>query len=114
MVPWSDEAMGVFESTGYIPEPPIVMTGCRPWVNRPAAECPVCKGGIRKGDDLVYCARCDTASPKLEAQVHKARIGLETKGRAEVAEAKARAQFRKHPRLTESHRRQIWGGHKSG
>lgn len=98
-----------------IPEPREIMLGCRPWTARPVAagRCPVCGSGVREGHDRAYCGLCDSMSPRREAQIAKALIGMKTGDQDAQAVAKARAQLRRHPLLSERERRRIWNGNAS-
>lgn len=103
----------------HVEEPSIVMLGAGGWDNRPYDEgtpCPVCGRGIICGDDNVYCARCDSASPAVEARLVKARVGVKARDRREEAGRKLEASLRKLARttLSESDRRKIWNGYKNG
>lgn len=99
-----------------IPEPTIVLTGCRPWDARlrTPGGCPVCRGGIRAGDDSIHCARCDSSSPRREAQIRTARIGLRARAQVEIAEREAREHLHRKSILTESERRRLWNGYRGG
>jgi hypothetical protein len=99
---------------GYIPSPSIIMFGCRSMTAIPAstADCPVCKGGIRDGDDDRYCGKCDSLSPRREAQVKAARLGLSGKDRATQAGKRVADRLRSQSGkiLSESERRRYWNG----
>lgn len=101
----------------YIPEPDYVLFGCQPFVPRRTPDCPTCKGGVREGDDSTYCAACDSLSPRREAQVRKARIGVNARDQSEQSEQAATATLRKRTRrskFTERERRLIWNGYGRG
>lgn len=101
---WSDYVLG----------PRIILMGCQAWPPRvdPGRGCPVCDRGIHAGDDGYYCAVCDSLSPRREAQVRAARIGLRRRDRVEQAESKAKARMTRVPVLTESDRRKLWNGYR--
>jgi hypothetical protein len=116
--PGEADAMGAAD---YVVEPHVIMTGCRAWPVRPepGGPCPVCGGGIRAGDDRVYCAACDGASPGVEARLRSARVGLKAREGHRAAEERAGAALRKQTRggkveLTEAERRRIFNGYKGG
>jgi hypothetical protein len=102
--------------TDYIPEPLVILLGCQPWPRKPTpdGDCPVCGKGIRKGDDIAYCAVCDSLSPRREAQIRAATIKARARERAKDAERQVHEQLRDagkaQPRLSERHRRWIWNG----
>jgi hypothetical protein len=100
----------------YIPEPMIILLGCQPWPPRPTGDgCPACGDGIRRGDDSHYCAVCQSVSPRREAQVKAARVGLKARDKGEQAEKRARDRLAKHPTvLSEADRRRLWNGYKGG
>lgn len=99
----------------YVPQPTLILMGCRAWDNVPAPPCPVCKGGIRKGHDTAHCAKCDSSSPGIEARILAARVGLRARSVAEDADRNATDELRRlkrsEPVLTEAHRRRIWNGY---
>ncbi|AGA29777.1 hypothetical protein [Singulisphaera acidiphila] len=64
------------------------------------------------GDDSTYCGVCDGLSPRREAQVRAARIGLQARCRSETAEQEARTELRKKSSLTEMERRRLWNGYR--
>jgi hypothetical protein len=103
----------------YIPEPTLVIMGCRAWPPppEPGQKCPVCKGGIVRGDNDTQCGLCNSASPLREHQVRSARIGVKTRDKAEAAERMVREdlqELRKGVQLDESTRRRIWNGYRGG
>lgn len=103
----------------HVPEPTIVMTGPAAWDSTPFGPddpCPVCGQGIKRGDDNVYCARCDSASPALESKLRKAKAGVKVRDRAERAKRELETKLRKLARgtLSESTRRRIYNGYKGG
>jgi hypothetical protein len=104
--------------TETIPEPSIILLGCQPWPPQRQDVCPVCGGRIDAGDDAVHCAWCSASSPRREAQVRAARIGLAGASRACAAEDRAGADLRRatrrQPGLTEVERRRLWNGHRGG
>jgi hypothetical protein len=99
----------------YLPEPELIMLGCRAWDSRKPDRCPVCKDGVRQGDDKSYCARCDSMSPKVEAQILAARLVLRTRNDLSDAERNAKDDLerlrRAAPVLTEAQRRRLWMGY---
>ncbi|WP_406699261.1 hypothetical protein V5E97_10325 [Singulisphaera sp. Ch08] len=99
----------------YLPEPDLILMGCRPWDALKPAQCPVCKNGIRPGDDASYCARCDSMSPKRESQVRAARLGQRMRTERASAERNARLDLERlrksSPILTEAQRRRLWMGY---
>lgn len=102
---------------GHVPEPTINLMGCQAWSNvpHPPGKCPVCGPGIRPGDDTYHCLVCGSSSPRVEAKVRAARIGLKRRDKSEQAEKKARARLNRHPVvLTESERRRLWNGYRGG
>lgn len=100
----------------WILEPTIIMFGCQPWTNLPGfvGPCPVCKGGIKPGHDTRYCEKCGSSSPRIEARVRSARLGMKRREKSEEARRKARHKLRSLARtiLSEGLRRQIWNGYK--
>lgn len=98
-----------------IPEPELILMGCQVWNSRTSAPCPVCRGGVRAGDDRTYCARCDSSSPAVEARVLAARLDLQSQSETEKAERESHDEIRRWqssaPLLTESERRRIWLGY---
>lgn len=104
-------------TSDYIPEPSIILCGCQPWTARPVVPgyCRVCGPGIREGHDSHYCARCDSLSPRREAQVKSARVGLRSRGAEEAAARQARTELERlrkgTPVLTEIQRRRLWMGY---
>lgn len=100
----------------YIPEPTIIMFGPRAIDAGPVetARCPVCRGGILDGHDTRYCAVCDSMSPRREAQVRAARLGLAGRDRDAAAVKRTRDRLRRQARtvLTEAERRRYWYGSK--
>lgn len=102
-------------SNDYIPEPNEILMGCRAWPPPQDREgCPVCGDGIKPGHDSAACAWCDSMSPKREAQIRAARIGMATRNLTELAEQKARVVLRKKSLLSECERRRIWNGSRGG
>lgn len=102
--------------TDWIPEPTIVLLGCQPWppVHR-GAGCPVCGPGVREGHDSTYCGVCDSMSPRREAQIRAARVGVRARDKAEAAERSARDQLDKQEVVpTEVERRWLWNGYRGG
>lgn len=99
----------------YLPEPELILLGCRPWDALQSDRCPVCKNGIRRGDDTSYCARCDAMSPRREAQVLAARLCQRVRGERATAERNARLDLERlqnaTPILTEAQRRRLWMGY---
>lgn len=99
----------------YLPEPDLILMGCRPWDALTPTQCPVCKNGIRRGDDTSYCARCDSMSPLREAQILAARHGRQMRSDRANAERTARLDLERlhksSPLLTESQRRRLWMGY---
>lgn len=108
----------------YVTEAAIIMLGCQALDNvpPPAGKCPVCGSGIRAGDDDRYCSKCDSVSPAKQKRIDKAlrveRIGVESKSKAEHAEARAKALLRaaqnRRPPLSEVERRRVWNGYRGG
>jgi uncharacterized Zn finger protein (UPF0148 family) len=102
--------------TDYIPEPLVILLGSRPWPLKPGpdGDCPACGKGIKEGDDITYCAVCDSLSPRREAQIRAAHAKAGTRERTKGAEEKARKQLgevaKAQPQLSERHRRWIWNG----
>lgn len=107
--------MSLIQHEAYLPEPNLILMGCRAWDALKPVQCPVCKHGIRPGDDTSYCARCDSMSPKREAQILAARLVLRTRNEIATAEQNARADLERlrktSPVLTEVQRRRIWMGY---
>lgn len=99
----------------WIPEPHVILLGCQPWPPRAEGPgCPACGGGVHQGDDSTFCAVCDSMSPRREAQVRAARLGLKNQDRLERGEAKVDAELRRVPVLSESERRRLWNGYHGG
>lgn len=107
--------MSRVEREVYLPEPDLILLGCRPWDAQTRVQCPVCRQGIRAGDDQSYCARCDSMSPRREAQLLAARQRVRTKHDHAAAAQTAQAEFerlrKESPILTEVQRRRIWMGY---
>jgi hypothetical protein len=107
--------MSRIKRDAYLPEPDLILMGCRAWDALKPVRCPVCKNGIRQGDDTSYCARCDSMSPKMEAQVLAARLVLRTRSETASAERNAKADLERlrntSPILTEAQRRRLWMGY---
>jgi hypothetical protein len=99
----------------YLPEPDLILMGCRAWDALKPVECPVCKNGIRRGDDSSYCARCDLMSPKREAQILAARLGQRVWSELTSAQRDAKLALERlrksSPILTEVQRRRLWMGY---
>jgi hypothetical protein len=99
----------------YVPEPALILMGCRAWDAARPAPCPVCGDGIKKGDDASYCARCDSLSPRMESRVLAARAGLRIRRQLDDAEHRARTELRRlqrtTPVLSEIQRRRLWMGY---
>jgi hypothetical protein len=101
--------------TGWIPEPTVILVGCQPWPPKSTGPgCPACGDGIRSGQDTHYCAVCDALSPRREAQVRSAQLGLKGRDRAAVAEKAAHDRLRAKTTtsLTEAERRRLWNGYR--
>lgn len=98
-----------------VPEPGLILMGCRAWDALKPSPCHVCGGGIRLGDDATYCARCDSLSPRMEARVHSARVGMRVRREVDDAEQQARTDLRRlrtsTPVLSEVQRRRLWMGY---
>jgi len=98
-----------------VPEPGLILMGCRAWDSLTLTPCPVCGDGIRKGDDSTYCARCDSLSPRMESRVLAARAALQARLENEIAEQNARVDLRRlrqsTPVLSEIQRRRLWMGY---
>jgi hypothetical protein len=99
----------------WIPEPTVVLLGCRPWSREAKAPCPVCGGAIRPDDRGVHCARCDRSHPSIESRCRGVLIGIKAKD----AQDRARAEFardlkRRRLTLTERERRRLWNGYVGG
>ena len=99
----------------YLPEPDLILMGCRAWDALKPDQCPVCKNGIRRGDDASYCARCDSMSPQREAQILAARLGQRMRSDRASAERSAKLDLERlrksSPILTEAQRRRLWMGY---
>src|SRR3954453_21498449 len=106
--------MSLIKREADVPEPNLILMGCRAWDALTPDRCPVCKDGIRPGDDTSYCARCDSMSPAREAQVLAARLVPRTRSETASAERNARADLERlritAPILTEAQRRRLWMG----
>ena len=102
----------------YIPGPSIIMFGCQSLTAVPPVpgDCPSCKKGIQPGDDHRYCGICDGLSPRREAMVKAARLGVDVKDRGNAAEKRTRDRCRAAAKtlLTEGERRRIWNGNRGG
>lgn len=100
---------------GYIPEPTIILLGCRAWDNKPFGVCPVCNGGVRAGDDGIHCAKCSSSSPAIERRCATAKVVHSAKERAADGSKELRDELDKRHRnsakLTELERRQIANGY---
>lgn len=99
----------------YVPEPTIVLMGCRAWPPppRPDGSCGVCGGGIRPADLAYHCAACSASAPPIEARCRGARIGLQARDRHEIAAKAARDRLaKKWTALTEAQRRRLWNGYR--
>ncbi|SIN70940.1 hypothetical protein SAMN05444166_0307 [Singulisphaera sp. GP187] len=107
--------MSQVKAETYLPEPELILLGCRAWDALKPAVCPVCKNGIQRGDDASYCARCDSMSPKREAQILAARLSQRTRSERASAERDARLDLERlrnaSPILTEAQRRRLWMGY---
>ena len=99
----------------YVPQPTLILMGCRAWEARETNPCSVCGGWIPNSHGGTYCAKCDALSPSMESRVLAARLGLRARSVAESAERDAKDELRKlkrsEPVLTEAHRRRIWNGY---
>lgn len=107
----------------YVHESAVVLVGCRAWDNMPGApgDCPVCRAGIRQGDDYA-CLKCGSVEPSKQARIDRIlraeRIGAEHLSRWEIAENRARTLLRGvengSKELSEIERRRMWNGYKGG
>ena len=101
----------------YIPEPRVVLLGCRPWPPPRNADgtCGVCGGGIDPAHSTYHCAACGASAPAIDARCRAARIGLQARTATEAAEKGAADKLRRvNVVLTESERRRVWNGHRGG
>jgi hypothetical protein len=110
--------MSTILNEAYLPEPDLILMGCRAWDALKPAQCPVCKNGIRPGDDASYCARCDSMSPRREAQIRASLHVRRVRNAAATADRNAQDDLerlrRAAPILTEVQRRRIWMGYSRG
>jgi len=101
--------------SAFLKEPDLILLGCRPWESSPPEPCPVCKRGIRPGDDTYYCARCDSMSPRREAQLQEQQLIRNCQEAEADASRRARQSLeqiqRDTPILSESQRRRLWMGY---
>jgi len=99
----------------WIPEPLVILVGCQAWPPPPLPDgsCPVCGWGIHRGDDTFHCAVCDSSSPRVEAKVRAAQLGLKARDKGQVAEKHVTDQLHRAPVvLTENERRRLWNGYR--
>lgn len=102
----------------HIPEPDIIMFGCRAItaLAPTPGRCPSCGRGIHDGDDSRYCGLCDALSPRREAQVQRVKHTLLARDRAERAERRLKSHLDTMAKVTlsEGDRRRLWNGYRGG
>ena len=97
-------------------DPFIVLLGCRPWPPGPLPGagrlCPVCKRGVRPGDETTVCLWCHSASPRTSGRLRLAKIQTDRAVRHNEAERKLRDKLKSKPvvTLSERERRGYWYG----
>jgi hypothetical protein len=100
-----------------IPEPNIIMFGCRSITAVPPVlgRCPSCGRGIHEGDDWRYCGICDSLSPRREAQIRRVKHTVLSRDRSERAEHRFKSRLGAIKiTLSESERRRLWNGYRGG